>query len=158
VWTSENEWRPLPRREHTTRKDYDVIDAVNRHEISADGWVQLEDNLKLDTGAAPENRYLAREFGVNRYQRISDFNFKPGRDYWAKTRDFWQQVRAGWAERLAHAQRIRVREKIDDKILLMAMLEAAEAEGPRDAASLKKRSDELLDRYLEITPLAAGGK
>ncbi|MDB6062496.1 MAG: sugar transporter [Verrucomicrobiaceae bacterium] len=34
--------------------------------------------------------------------------------------------------------------------LWMAMLEAADAEGPRDASALKKRSDAVLDRYLII--------
>jgi len=151
-WRSDLDWRPLPRREHTTRSDYDVLSAVNRHEITPDGWVHLEDNLKLDTNAISENRYIAREFGVNRYQKIDGYNFKPARDYWAKTSAFWAQVRSGWAGRFAGAERITIKDKVDGKTLWMAMLEEAEVKGPRDEASLKQRSDAILDRYLTIQP------
>lgn len=154
IWISDFGWRPLPRREHTTREDYDVMAAVNRHEIGADGWVHLQDNLKLDTAAAPADRYIAREIGTNRYTKANGFNFQPGRDYWAKTQDFWAQVRAAWAERFARAERITVKPTIDGTTLWMAMYEASEAEGPRDAAALKARVDAVLDRYLDITPLA----
>ena len=150
VWTSDTSWRPLPRREHTTRSDYDIVVAVNRHEITADGWVHWQDNLKLDTKANAENRYIVSEFGANRYSKISGFNFKPGRDYWNKTQDFWTQVRAGWNERFAKAKRITIKEKIDGKSLWMTMYKAAEADGPRDAASLKSRRDAILDRYLIV--------
>lgn len=150
VWTSDTGWRPLPRREHTKRSDYDIVVAINRHEITADGWVHWQDNLKLDTTSTPENRYIVSEFGANRYTKINNFNFQPGRDYWNKTKDFWTQVRAGWNERFAKAKRITVKQKVDGKNLWMAMFEAAEADGPRDAATLKRRSDAVLDRYLNI--------
>lgn len=150
IWTSDLDWRPLPRREHTTRNDYDVIVAINRHEIGADGWVHLQDNLKLDTSAAISNRYLARETGNNRYEKISGFDFQPARDYWEKTSSFWALVRAGWTERFARADSIKVKESVDGIAIWMAMLEAAEADGPRDAAALKTRVDAVLDRYLEI--------
>lgn len=154
IWTSDNGWRPLPRREHTTRKDYDVMEAVNRHEIGADGWVHLQDNLKRDTKAPADSRYIAREFGANRYLKSTGFNFKPGKDYWAKTQDFWAQVRLAWAERFAKSESITVKHDVDGKILGMVMYEAAEAPGPRDAAALKARVDAILDRYLVSKPLA----
>jgi len=37
TWEPEVSWRPLPRRDGTTRDDYDVIEAVNRHTITAWG-------------------------------------------------------------------------------------------------------------------------
>src|SRR6185295_13483668 len=47
TWISDETWRPLPRREFSVRKDYQVLVGTNRHTITANGWVQEENNLKL---------------------------------------------------------------------------------------------------------------
>src|SRR5262249_44010399 len=47
TWTSQQTWRPLPRREYTRRSDYDVLVGVNRHVITATGWLHEQDNVKL---------------------------------------------------------------------------------------------------------------
>jgi len=71
-WTPPSEWRPLPRRDATTRDDYHAVDAVNRHTITPAGWVHEQDNTKLVlTGGAP--RALVREIGVNTYTKFDDF-------------------------------------------------------------------------------------
>jgi len=46
-WEPPSEWRPLPRRDATTRDDYHVIDGVNRHAITPFGWVHEQDNSKV---------------------------------------------------------------------------------------------------------------
>ncbi len=46
TWLSGDTWRPLPRREWSVRKDYQVLLGSNRHTITATGWVQEENNLK----------------------------------------------------------------------------------------------------------------
>ncbi|MEO0587771.1 MAG: DUF6607 family protein, partial [Planctomycetota bacterium] len=43
-WASKETWRPLPRREHTKRDDYQVMVARNRHTITPTGWVHEQDN------------------------------------------------------------------------------------------------------------------
>lgn len=48
-WTSNETYRPLPRREHTIRNDYDVIIGTNRHVLTATGWVHEQDNIKFDS-------------------------------------------------------------------------------------------------------------
>jgi hypothetical protein len=47
TWISDETWRPLPRREFSVRKDYDVLVGTNRHTITPTGWVQEENNVKL---------------------------------------------------------------------------------------------------------------
>ena len=47
TWISDETWRPLPRREFSVRKDYQVLVGTNRHTITPAGWVQEENNLKL---------------------------------------------------------------------------------------------------------------
>jgi len=63
---------PPPGREFSVRKDYHVLIGTNRHTITPTGWVQEENNLKL---ATDQRKYLAREYGVARYERIRDADF-----------------------------------------------------------------------------------
>lgn len=101
-WTSAVTWRPLPRREFSVRDDYNVLSGVNRITITPSGWVHEQDNLKMvvdekgkELGNDP---YLAKEIGLDRYERISDFNDAPAREYWERTAPFWADVREVWED------------------------------------------------------------
>ncbi|MBS0590552.1 MAG: hypothetical protein JSR65_07925 [Proteobacteria bacterium] len=96
AWQSDRIWRPLPRREYTTRKDYSVLEAVNRHTLTPAGWVHEQDNTKLVIDASGAAHALAREVGTNTYTHISNYDFSAGRDYWKRTATFWGEVRAAW--------------------------------------------------------------
>jgi hypothetical protein len=95
-WNPPAEMRPLPRRDQTTRDDYDAVLAVNRHTITPFGWVQEEENSKLVLRG--QHHVLAREIGINTYKRSDNFAVKVGDDYWNATKDFWKLVRADWAQ------------------------------------------------------------
>lgn len=95
TWTPPHEWRPLPRRDMTTRNDYHTINAVNRHVITPLGWVHEQDNDKVVLSSG-EPVLLAREVGVNTYERDSDFPVQVALDYWAGTADFWAEIRDEW--------------------------------------------------------------
>lgn len=94
-WTPPREWRPLPRRDMTTRDDYHAVDAVNRHVITPWGWVHEQDNAKLILTGEP--RALVREIGVNTYRRDGEFPVDAAQAYWAATADYWEGVRAHWS-------------------------------------------------------------
>lgn len=95
TWTPPAEWRPLPRRDATTRNDYHAIKAVNRHVITPEGWVHEQDNSKLVLNK-DEPFALAREIGVNTYRKFDDFEIAVADEYWAGTKDYWAAVRAEW--------------------------------------------------------------
>ena len=71
------------------REDYDVLIGANRHTIVPTGWVHEEENYKvvLNGHGAIDNGlpFLSKELGVNRYERIIDFDFSAGDDYWSST-------------------------------------------------------------------------
>ena len=102
TWISEETRRPLPRREWSVRNDYQVLVGTNRHTITPTGWMQEENNLKLALEESGKPReavpYLAREYGVARYERIKDYDFSPGKAYFEKTEPFWAEVRAAWTK------------------------------------------------------------
>lgn len=93
-WTPPAEWRPLPRRDATTRDDYHVVDAVNRHAITHFGWVHEQDNSKVILTGDPQT--LVREVAINTYKRFDDFETHIGNEYWAATEGFWAGIRNEW--------------------------------------------------------------
>ena len=156
TWISDETWRPLPRREFSVRKDYQVLVGTNRHSITPGGWVQEENNLKLALPqGATERRMLSREYGVVRYERIRDYDFGAAQRYFAATEPFWAEVRAAWHEAEAagrEAGRMRLRAQPDQGQLFVPFFEYADrlAAGgafDRDAARAFVRRT-LRERYL----------
>ncbi|MEM6898593.1 MAG: DUF6607 family protein [Pseudomonadota bacterium] len=94
-WEPPAEWRPLPRRDMTTRDDYHAVLAVNRHTITPDGWVHEQNNTKLVLSDG-DPRPLVREIGYNTYTRNDDFEIAVADNYWSGTSDYWQRVRDEW--------------------------------------------------------------
>ncbi|MEM7768208.1 MAG: DUF6607 family protein [Pseudomonadota bacterium] len=105
-WQPPQEWRPLPRRDMTTRDDYHTVDAVNRHVITPWGWVHEQDNSKLVLSGEPH--VLAREVGINTYRRFDDYPVAAADTYWDATADFWAGVRAEWTRIEAEHERFAI--------------------------------------------------
>lgn len=142
-WNPPAEWRPLPRRDATTRGDYHAIDAVNRHTITPEGWVHEQENTKLVLdGAAP--RALVREIGVNTYTHFDDFEIAIGDDYWTATKDFWAAVRSEWDRIEGASPRFGLTiqgepQELYDKLLAVAQA-VEKGETPLDAAAAEARA------------------
>ena len=128
-WSSSKTWRPLPRREFSVRDDYHVLSGTNRHTITPTGWVQEEDNLKLvlneDSSPRAEQPYLAREAGLNRYERIVGHDFSAGDKYWENTSAFWADVRGAWEDTFEERRSFGIRTNVDDRRLFEVMFEYA---------------------------------
>jgi hypothetical protein len=122
TWISDETRRPLPRREFSVRKDYALLVGTNRHTITPQGWVQEENNLKL---VLADTRYLAREYGVARYERIKDYDFSAGEKYYARTEPFWAEVRAAWRELEHGVGRFTVRAPVDQGQLFVPFFQYA---------------------------------
>lgn len=116
AWTSEPTWRPLPRREHTKRSDYDVMVAVNRHTLTPGGWVHEQDNHKLVLNERGEaESVLVHESGLNVYDRVDGLDFSAGRAYWEDTQAYWQDVRGMWQDVLNQEGTATVAAEVNDK-------------------------------------------
>jgi hypothetical protein len=121
AWTSAVTPRPLPRREFTVRDDYNVLSGVNRITITPSGWVHEQDNLKMVVGedgkAAGKDPYIAKEIGLNRYERLSDFDDNAAKEYWELTAPFWADVREVWEETIRANPTLRLNNTYRDKRL-----------------------------------------
>jgi hypothetical protein len=152
VWESNPTARPLPRREHTTRSDYHILEGVNRHALTPHGWVHEQDNLKLvldDTGKPL--RYLVRERGVNHYDRTTKVDFAPARDYWKATAPFWGKVAAAWESIASRHGAFSIKPKVDDRPLWKAMFALAEPLTAEKGAQVPESAEieAQINRYLD---------
>ena len=87
---------PLPRREFTTRNDYNVLRRRNRHEITSWGWVHEQDNEKILRQDGQPDKLIAKEKGWNTYTRVPDERCQAGRQWWKENQAFWAFVRQAW--------------------------------------------------------------
>ena len=124
-WTSGETWRPLPRREYSKRDDYDVVLAINRHTLTPQGWAHEQINTKFDL-ATPANRLVARENGLNLYQR-TDKDLSAVTAWWTKNRDFSNALSAVWEEVAATRAHYAIADDIDTAKLRSDLKRLAES-------------------------------
>lgn len=144
TWQSRETWRPLPRREWSVRDDYQVLLGTNRHTLSPTGWIQEENNLKtvLDSARAIDSShpYVAREYGVARYERIRDADFAEADVYYDRTKQFWDQVRDEWSQIFAKQGEVTLKGPVDKLGLFQPLFEHADAVVEQGAAENAQNS------------------
>jgi len=148
-WTPAKEWRPLPRRDMTTRDDYHAVDAVNRHVITPWGWVHEQDNSKLVLTGEPTA--LVREVGINTYRKFNDYPVSAAENYWAGTSDFWAGVRAEWTRIEAENERFVITLKGETEDLYMPLLELANAvkDGEKALEPALEEARTVINKYVK---------
>jgi hypothetical protein len=130
TWISGDTWRPLPRREWSVRDDYQVLLGTNRHTVAPTGWTQEENNLKAVLTAQreldPAKPYVAREYGMARYERLLDADFNAADRYYERTRSFWDRVRATWSAAFTQQGTLTLRGPVDKLSLFTPLFERAD--------------------------------
>lgn len=149
TWQSAETWRPLPRREWSVRDDYQVLVGTNRHTISPTGWIQEENNLKTvltEARAIDSSRpYVAREYGVARYERIRDADFAQADAYYSKTKQFWDQVRDAWAQVFVKQGEVTLKGPVDKLGLFHPLFAQADAIAEQGEAASKQSPTVIRD-------------
>ena len=111
---------PLPRRDKTKRKDYNVMVRRNRHELTENGWVHEQDNLKIKRNEAGDN-LIAQEKGWNEYIKTNENKCQVAKNWWEKNQAYWADVRSVWDEVFASQKTLKLKVKSGDKILMMRL-------------------------------------
>jgi hypothetical protein len=156
TWISDTTRRPLPRREFSVRDDYQVLEGFNRHTITANGWLQEEENWKLvvdENGDADKtNPYLSKEMGLARYQPVSGFDFSAGDSYMKRTSEFWKLVRSSWADVIVQTDKLELHKSVDGEPLFMPMFDYANTiskEEPFNSGESTKFIKSTLAKYIK---------
>ena len=114
---------PLPRREHTIRNDYNVLQRTNFHETTATGWIHDQDNSKIIRKDSKNNTLLAQEKGHDVYTKVDDSKCKIAQEWWKKNNLVWKKVRDQWEIVFAKKKDLSLEKKVDNQPLYMKLFE-----------------------------------
>jgi len=152
TWISSDTARPLPRREWSVRKDYDLLRGTNRHTVLPTGWLQEENNLKEASAAAVP--YAGREYGVARYERIGGDYFAEAGKYYTATRAYWHEVLSAWDQMLVPGGAVTLTANSDQSGAYAELFEQAEqfAAGRLDLRAAREQIRAALARQRADQP------
>ena len=108
---------PLPRREYTTRSDYNITERGNRHEITSFGWIHDQDNKKVVRESGKEDIIVAKEKGYNVYKKVADSRCQAAAKWWKENNEKWVLVRNKWDEVFARNTNLSLKPKVANKAL-----------------------------------------
>ncbi|MES2705755.1 MAG: DUF6607 family protein [Verrucomicrobiota bacterium] len=148
-WTSSETPRPLPRREHTKRKDYEILGGNNRHTVTPTGWAHEQDNTKLQLRDGKQVP-LAREVGLNTYKRDNAFDFQAARDFWSREAPFWGTVNAAWTEVQNQRNEFAIKDRFDVPGLRKAIDEVQQ----QQQKELQTKITGVIATFLDAKPVA----
>ncbi|WP_395046304.1 DUF6607 family protein [Flavobacterium sp.] len=114
---------PLPRREHTIRNDYNVLQRTNVHETIATGWIHDQDNSKIIRKNNEKDVLLAQEKGHDVYTKVEDSKCKIAQDWWKKNNSVWKKVRDQWEIIFLKNKTLSLEKKVDDQFLFMKLFD-----------------------------------
>ena len=114
---------PLPRREHTIRKDYNVLNRRNIQEITSFGWIHEQDNKKFVRTENQSDKLLAEEKGMDVYTKVSDEKCVLAQNYWTKNYAMWKKVRDRWEIIFAKNKDLNLKKTVDEKPLFMHLFD-----------------------------------
>jgi hypothetical protein len=125
--------------------------------------VQEEENLKvvLDERGRPitADPVVAKEIGLNRYERLEGFDDSAARRYRERTEPFWSEVRDTWRDVAARHPRFTLRAAPDQGQLFAPLFEYAEKlDGgePYDRDAARAFVRKTVWGYLAASPEGAG--
>lgn len=112
---------PLPRRDYTTRKDYNVLNRTNRQEIFDWGWLHNQDNKKIMRKGG-KDEVIVEEKGLEYYKKVEDAKCKIAQDYWKEYAPLWRTVRQTWNERMEKKRDLYVKDNVKDTYLYGSLM------------------------------------
>lgn len=133
-WQSNPTHRPLPRRESTTRDDYDYLLVINRHTITANGWIHWQDNRKVIDRDHQPAMVLCYETGLNSYIKAARPEAEAAKVWWQENAEFWNRVRHFWTSSQTAAPASFTYEKHKDGKRLSRLMVELEKQKANDDA------------------------
>ena len=133
---------PLPRREHTIRNDYNVMERRNIHEITDYGWLHEQDNRKLVRDDKGNDTELAQEKGLDLYVKVEDSKCKAAQNWWKENGALWKNVRTKWQSVFDADKDINLESSVDKKPLFMHLFDL------KPTAS-KAETDKIIDSFVK---------
>ncbi|UUC47003.1 DUF6607 family protein [Flavobacterium cerinum] len=133
---------PLPRREHTIRNDYNVLNRRNEHEITKFGWIHNQDNKKIQRDNSGKDVVLAQEKGIDIYTKVADSKCATAHKYWKENKAMWKNVRDKWQTIFDRNKDLNLEEKVNRKSLFGYLFDL-KGDTP------KAETDKIIDSFVK---------
>tara|TARA_B100000686_G_C16806318_1_gene991009 strand:- start:1071 stop:1922 length:852 start_codon:yes stop_codon:yes gene_type:complete len=114
---------PLPRRELSKRKDYNVMFRGNRQEIKSFGWIHDQDNKKIVRANNEKDIVIADEKGYNIYKKVDNKRCIEAVKWWDNNKTKWKIVRDKWNEIYARRKNLALHKTVNKKPLFMYLFD-----------------------------------
>jgi len=144
LWESKVD-APLPRREYTKRKDYNVLKRGNRIYVTDYGYLHEQDNDKISRKDGADV-LIAQEKGINDYRKTDEKACEVTKKWWAEHAPFWADVRAEWQVVFDKHKNITIKQFVRSK-MLSEYFSAIEKE-KNDSATNRKKIKEVLNQFV----------
>ncbi|WP_199120957.1 DUF6607 family protein [Pedobacter sp. ASV28] len=139
-WISNSD-SPLPRREHTERSDYNVLNRRNFVYLTPNGWMFEQDNKKI-VRTPTGDKLLAQEKGLEEFVKVDPKSFGYAQEWWKTNQSFWKDARDIWDHVFASNTVIKLAPKVDNKLLYEKFF-AANAQSVKEKWSSVKNKEEI---------------
>ncbi|MEM6505147.1 MAG: DUF6607 family protein [Planctomycetota bacterium] len=147
--------RPLPRREASKRKDYQILGALNTHVVTSSGWMHYQSNYKLDKEHATEP-VISLESGVNTYAKTTTTDFSAAQEYWENTSEYWEVVRAAWADVYNKRETLSLKSRWKGDRMYSHIFDLAdEYWGADDVSTARAKIDEVINGFRQPAQVAS---
>ncbi|SOD20062.1 DUF6607 family protein [Pedobacter xixiisoli] len=133
---------PLPRREHTERNDYNVLNRRNFVYLTPNGWMFEQDNKKIVRTPGEKDKMIAQEKGLEEFVKTDPKSFAYSQEWWKKNAPFWKDARDIWDNVFANNTVIKLAPKVDNKLLYEKFF-AANAQSVKENWSSAKNKEEI---------------
>ncbi len=147
---------PLPRREYSKRKDYNIMNRGNTIVINETGYTHEQDNDKIKR-EENERTLIASEKGYNIYTKTDASKCKAAELWWDKNQSYWATIVKAWDTVLAdRVGTVELKQFVRTK-LLYATLDKLQEENLTPEETYTKAVD-ILGKYLAPVPQETLGK
>lgn len=133
---------PLPRREQTIRKDYNVLERRNIHEITNYGWLHEQDNRKLLRDENNKDVEIVQEKGLDVYKKVADSKCIAAQKWWKENKALWKNVRDKWQTVFDQDKDLELQNKVSKKSLYVHLF------GLKPNAT-KEETDQIIDSFIK---------
>ena len=131
---------PLPRREYKSRKDYNVLERGNHHEIYDWGWIHDQDNRKIVRKDGEKDVEIVGKKGIEINTKVGYGKCKIAQDYWKEYAPLWKAVRISWNEELSKNKDFSTLPNVEDIYLYNDLMKLTPTE--------EKEAKELVKKYI----------
>jgi hypothetical protein len=133
---------PLPRRESSRNKEYNVMKRGNRIKSSDYGWMHEQDNDKIIREDGKEDVLLVQEKGYNTYVKQADADCKAAQEWWSANQEKWALVRSVWEDIYGTEKPLELKLEVDGKKIYEHLFMG-------NKYTTKKEIKALLNSYVE---------